>query len=126
MSDDRTAVIDVSTAGDVAAPASAINAGHAIYACYAVGFFIGITWLVGIIIAYVKRDDGKGTWMESHYSWQIRTFWWSLLWCAIGAIFAVTVIGLVVAWPLWAVAWLWALYRVIKGWLRLSEARPVS
>ena len=122
----RSAVIDVSPAGDVGPPAHAVNAGHAIYACYAVGFFIGITWLVGIIIAYVKRDDGKGTWMESHFSWQIRTFWWSLLWCLIGAIFAVTVIGLVVAWPLWAIAWLWALYRVIKGWLRLSESRPVS
>jgi uncharacterized membrane protein len=122
----RSAVIDVSPSGDVGPPAHAVNAGHAIYACYAVGFFIGITWLVGIIIAYVKRDDGKGTWMESHFSWQIRTFWWSLLWCLIGGIFAVTVIGLVVAWPLWAIAWLWALYRVIKGWLRLSEARPVS
>jgi uncharacterized membrane protein len=122
----RTAVIDVTPAGEVGPPAALVNAGHAIYACYAVGFFIGVTWLVGIIIAYVKRDDARGTWMASHISWQIRTFWWSLLWCVIGGLLAITIVGLIVAWPLWGIAWLWALYRVIKGWLRLSEARPVS
>jgi uncharacterized membrane protein len=127
MSDgSSSAVIDVTPSGEVRPPAHAVNAGHAIYACYAVGFFIGITWLVGVIIAYVKRDDGRATWMESHYSWQIRTFWWSLLWCVIGALLAITVVGLIIAWPLWIVAWLWALYRVIKGWLRLTESRSVS
>jgi len=122
----RSAVIDVSPAGDVGPPAHAVNAGHAIYACYAVGFFIGITWLVGIIIAYVKRDDAKGTWMDSHFSWQIRTFWWSLVWCLIGGVLAITIIGLVIAYPLWIVTWLWALYRVIKGWIKLNDGKPVS
>ena len=54
---------------------SLITVGHVIYGCYALGFFIGFTWLVGVIIAYVKRDEATGTWLASHFSWQIRTFW---------------------------------------------------
>lgn len=119
-------VIDVTPDGRVGPPRSLVNVGHAIYACYALGFFIGVSALVGVIIAYVKRDDAAGTWMASHFSWQIRTFWWSLLWCAIGWVFFATIIGAVIAFPLWAVAWLWALYRVIKGWLRLNDARAVD
>ena len=64
--------------------------------------------------------------MESHFSWQIRTFWWSVLWCVLGALLFITIIGIVIAWPLWAVAWLWALYRVIKGWIKLNDAKPVG
>ena len=59
---------------------SLINVGHIIYGCYALGFMIGLTWLLGLIIAYVKRDEATGTWLASHFRWQIRTFWWSLLW----------------------------------------------
>lgn len=127
MSDtNQSAVIDVTPGRDIGPPAGLVNIGHAIYACYAIGFFIGVTWLVGVIIAYIKRDEARGTWMESHFSWQIRTFWWSVLWMGLGCIFAVTVIGLIIAWPLWGIAWLWALYRVIKGWIRLNDAKPVS
>lgn len=122
----QPSVIDVVPSGNAGPPASLINVGHAIYACYAVGFFIGVTWLVGIIVAYVKRDEAKGTWMESHFSWQIRTFWWSLLWCVLGWVLFVTLVGIVVAVPLWIAAWLWALYRVIKGWVRLNDVKPVS
>ena len=127
MSDsNQTAIIYDSPDGQVGPPSHVINAGHAVYACYAIGFFIGVTWLVGVIIAYVKRDDAGATWMASHFSWQIRTFWWALLWMALGGLLAITIIGLVIAYPLWIVTWLWALYRVIKGWLRLSEAKPVG
>ena len=125
----QPAIIDVTPRGDrveSGPPSPLINVGHIIYACYAIGFFVGVTWLVGVIIAYVKRDDAHGTWMESHFSWQIRTFWWSVLWMAVGTLFAITVIGIFIAWPLWGIAWLWALYRVIKGWIRLNEARAVS
>ena len=119
-------VIDVTPRGEVGPPSPLINVGHIVYACYAVGFFVGVTWLIGVIVAYVKRDDARGTWMESHFSWMIRTFWWSLVWMIVGTVFAVTIIGIVIAWPVWAIAWLWAVYRVIKGWIRLNEARPVS
>lgn len=122
----QSSVIDVTPGGQVGPPPSLISVGHVIYACYAVGFFIGITWLVGVIVAYVKRDDARGTWMASHFSWQIRTFWWSMLWFALGWVFFVTIIGIVIAYPLWAIAWLWGLYRVIKGWLRLSDGKAVG
>ena len=124
-SETNRAVIDVSPAGDVGPPAHAVNAGHAIYACYAVGFFIGITWLVGIIIAYVKRDDGKGTWMESHFSWQIRTFWGAFAWLVLALFLFVTVIGIPFAFLIIVATGLWVLYRIIRGWLALNDGRPV-
>ena len=62
MSDNnQSAVIDVTPSGDVGPPAGLVNVGHAIYACYAIGFFVGVTWLVGVILAYVKRDEATGT-----------------------------------------------------------------
>lgn len=127
MSDsDRTAVIDVTPGGEVGPPSGLVNVGHAIYACYAIGFFVGVTWLVGVIIAYVKRDEAKGTWLESHFSWQIRTFWWSLIWFVVGWILFITIIGIVLAYPVWIAAFLWAIYRVVKGWVKLNDAKPVS
>jgi uncharacterized membrane protein len=57
-----------------------------VYALQAVGFFVGLTWIVAAVIDYVKRDDAKGTWLESHFSWQIRTFWWGLLWAVVGGL----------------------------------------
>jgi uncharacterized membrane protein len=49
-----------------------------VYALQAVGFFVGITWIVAVVLDYVKQDDAKGTWLESHFRWQIRTFWWPM------------------------------------------------
>ena len=67
-----------------------------------------------------RRDVGG-----SHLTWLIRTFWYSLLWGAIGAIFAVTIIGLVIAIPLWAVASIWVIYRVIRGYLLFNDSKPI-
>lgn len=92
-----------------------------VYALQAVGFFIGITWIVAIVMDYVKRDDARGTWLESHFTWQIRTFWWGLLWGVIGALTAVFLIGIAI---LFADA-VWIIYRIVKGWLTLAEGKPV-
>ena len=62
------------------------NIATAVYALQAAGFLFGITWIVAVIIDYVKRDDARGSWLESHFSWQIRTFWWGLLWGVIGGV----------------------------------------
>jgi uncharacterized membrane protein len=94
----------------------------AVYALQAAGFFLVITWLVAVIIDYVKRDDAKGTWLESHFRWQIRTFWFGLLWGVIGGILSVIVVGFAVL----AANAVWILYRIVKGWLRLAERREVS
>ena len=92
-----------------------------VYVLQALSFFTGITAIVGIVINYVKRDDAKGTVYESHFDWQIRTFWWGLLWGIVG----VATIWLVVGFFVLFAAWVWAIYRVIKGWLKLNEGKPV-
>ena len=93
-----------------------------VYALQALSFAFGVTALVGLIINYVKRDDVAGTVYESHFNWQIRTFWWGLLWGVLGSILIFAFgLGLVVLF----VAWIWAIYRVVKGWLKLNDGKPV-
>jgi len=92
-----------------------------VYALQAASFFFGITYIVAIIISYVKLDDVKGTWLESHFRWQIRTFWFSLLWGAIGAITFILIIG----WFILAADCIWVIYRIVKGWLRLNEGKEI-
>jgi uncharacterized membrane protein len=92
-----------------------------VYALQGLGFFNGITWIVAVIINYVKRDDVKGSWLESHFSWQIRTFWWGLLWGAIGALLMFVLVGFAV----WFAAAIWIIYRIVKGWLYLNDNKPL-
>ena len=93
-----------------------------VYALQAAGFFLGITWIEAVIIDYVKKDDASGTWLASHYRWQIRTFWWGLLWGVLGGILALVVVGFLIL----AADAIWIIYRIAKGWLRLSENREIS
>jgi uncharacterized membrane protein len=93
----------------------------AVYALQAVGFFVGLTWIVAVVMNYVKRDEVRGTWLESHFDWQIRTFWWGLLWAVVGAILTLVVVGIAV---LFADA-VWIIYRIVKGWLSLVENKPL-
>ena len=93
-----------------------------VYALQAAGFFVGITWLVGVIVDYVKREDAVGTWLESHFRWQIRTFWWGLLWGVLGGILLLVLIG----WLVLAANAVWIIYRIVKGWLRLAEGREIA
>lgn len=92
-----------------------------VYALQAVGFFVGLTWIVAVVMNYVKRDDVRGTWLDSHFTWQIRTFWWGLLWAVVGGILTLAVVGFVV---LFADA-VWIIYRIVKGWLNLAEGKPL-
>jgi uncharacterized membrane protein len=93
-----------------------------IYALQALGFFVGITWIVAAIIDYVKRDEVRGTWLESHFNWQIRTFWWGLLWGVIGTVLLLVLVGYVVL----VAAGIWVIYRIVKGWLYLNDNKPVT
>jgi len=93
-----------------------------VYALYTASILAGITLIGGVAIAYLKRDDAAGTWLESHYRWQIRTFWWSLLWGAIGAVTSLILVGFAV---LFAVV-VWFIYRVARGWLALRAGRPMG
>ncbi|HSC93883.1 MAG TPA: hypothetical protein VLC73_02840 [Burkholderiales bacterium] len=82
---------------------------------------VGITLIAAVIINYVKRRDVEGTWLESHFRWQIRTFWWSLLWFGVGLALLIVIVGIFVL----IAAAMWLLYRAIKGWLELEERRPL-
>jgi uncharacterized membrane protein len=105
---------------------SLIQITHVTYALYALGLLTaGVIAIAGLIIAYIKADDAKGTYLEAHYSWLIRTFWWGLGWTLLVWLFVIVTIGigLIVAWLFWGAIWIWVAYRIIRGWLRLTEKR---
>lgn len=98
------------------------NVTMVVYLLQALSFLWGVTAIVGIVVNYVKRDDVRGTVYESHFDWQIRTFWWGLAWFVVGMLLIIAAgLGFLVLF----VAWIWAIYRVVKGWLKLSENKPV-
>jgi uncharacterized membrane protein len=94
---------------------------HIIYGLQATSFFLGITSIIGVILDYVRRPNVVGTWLESHFTWQIRTFWYSLLWGLVGVATLVFFVGYLI---LLSVT-LWAIYRIAKGWLNLADGRPM-
>jgi len=89
----------------------------------------GLVGLIAIVVAYVKRGEAAGTWLASHFRWLIRTFWWSLLWALIGGLVLVTLglvlIGIPIAFAIWAVDTIWVIYRVIRGYLLFHSSQPV-
>lgn len=125
------------------APPSLVNIAHIVYALHALGlalgafgaatvlgsFLFGWPSIIAVILNYVKRSEARGTWLESHFDWQIRTFWWALLWAlviaAISAVLAIVIIGIAT----WAVGMfalgVWAIYRIARGWLRLKDRQPM-
>ena len=90
-------------------------------------FLTGWPSIIAVILNYVKRSEARGTWLESHFRWQIRTFWFGLLWISlcIAFIIATLGIGLLIAWlPIGAVS-LWFIYRIARGWMALSDGRSM-
>jgi uncharacterized membrane protein len=90
-------------------------------------FLTGWPSIIAVILNYVKRGDVAGTWLESHFRWQIRTFWYGLLWVVLCLAFIIVTFGLgiLIAWiPLGLVS-LWFIYRIVRGWMRLSARRPM-
>ncbi|MHB1094168.1 DUF4870 family protein, partial [Thiobacillus sp.] len=95
--------------------ASLKTLGTVIYALYALSLFFGVTAIVAIVLNYIKLDDARGTWLESHFRWQIRTFWWGIVWLVLGTLTWIILIG----WLVLGVAGIWFIYRIAKGWLNL-------
>jgi len=93
-----------------------------VYALQAASLLVGVTLLAAVVVNYVKREDVAGTWLESHFTWQIRTFWFSLLWTVIGAITLLILVGFVIL-SVWLI---WFIYRIAKGWIALAEGKPVG
>lgn len=106
---------------------SAIN-GVLTTAFVVTAFLSGWPSLLAVLLNYVKRDSTQDTYLESHFRWQIRTFWFALLWLVLGAILVVTIIGIPLAWILVVIVGLWVLYRMLRGLARLmnQEAMPVD
>ncbi len=116
-----------------------ITVAHVVYALHAFSAITGISstafivtaflsgWpsIIAVVINYVKRGDVRGTFLDSHFGWQIRTFWWALLWFCIGGLLIVTLIGALIGVPLMVVTGLWVLYRIARGWLALLSSQPL-
>ncbi len=90
-------------------------------------FLTGWPSIIAVILNYVKRGDVRGTWLDSHFAWQIRTFWFGLLWVALCVALVVLTlgIGLIVVWLPLGIVTLWFIYRVVRGWVRLGARQPM-
>ena len=99
---------------------------HIMYLLHAISpFTLWTLSLVAVIVGAINRDSVRGTWVETHYSWLLRTFMWGLVWLVITTVlFVVTIIGIILLWIPWLVLTIWYLYRVIRGWLLLNDGRP--
>jgi uncharacterized membrane protein len=97
------------------------NLTTVIYALYAASFLVGVSAIVAIIMNYVKKQDVAGTIYESHFRWQIRTFWFGLLWGVLGAVTWLVIIG----WFILSADGIWIIYRIVKGWLYLNDGKPM-
>jgi len=123
---------------------SLVTTTHVIYALHSLSILIGVTSaatiigafvfglpsIIAVIINYVKRSDVRGTFLESHFSWQIRTFWFAALWAALGVLFwvglAIVLIGFLIGPAILMLTGLWVIYRVVRGWLALRDERPIG
>ena len=92
------------------------------YILYFVGFAVGITGLIAIIMNYIKRDEMRGTWLESHVDWQIKTFWWSLLGYVLSFILLFVLIGYITG----LIVLVWHVYRLIKGVIALNDNKAIA
>lgn len=119
---------------------SIINVAHLVYGLHTlaivtglifgsvtvIGSFIGsVPSIIAVIINYIKRADARGTWVESHFRWQIRTFWFVLLWLVVAVVLIMTLIGMLIALPMLLAITIWLIYRIARGWLRLQEELPM-
>ena len=100
-------------------------AGIASPAFIVTAFLSGWPSIIAVIINYVKRGETRGTYLDSHFGWQIRTFWYAVLWVLVGGLLILTVIGVVVGVPLLIIVGLWVIYRIARGWITLNDGKPM-
>lgn len=119
---------------------SLINVTHLIYGLHAIGVVIGVTSsatiaggfvfgvpsLLAVFLNYWMRSEVRGTWLDSHFRWQIRTFWFTVLWLGVYGLFVITIIGIPIAFVLILGLGFWVAYRVIRGWLALKAGETIN
>jgi uncharacterized membrane protein len=95
----------------------------------ATAFLFGIPSIIAVIMNYLRRDDARGTWLESHFSWQLRTFWFALFWVVVIFLLSLPLFLVLVGFLTFPVGiiivGIWVIYRVVRGWLRLKDGQPV-
>ena len=124
--------------------ASLISYTHVIYALHSLSVLIGLTStvtivgsfifgvpsIIAVIMNYARQSDARGTFLESHFSWQIRTFWFALLWVlvilAISLPLMLIIVGIFTLSAGFVLLGIWVIYRIIRGWLALGDRRPVT
>jgi len=118
---------------------SLVTYTHVIYALHTLAVVIGLTTfhtivgsfvgglpsIVAVVMNYARRSATHGTYLESHFRWQIRTFWYALLWAVVCVMVAITIIGIPIAVLGFAALAIWIIYRVARGWLALKDRRPM-
>ena len=132
------------TAPSAAMDPSLITTTHVIYALHSLSILIGVTGaatiigafvfgvpsILAVIINYVKRSDVRGTFLESHFRWQIRTFWFAALWATLGVVLwivlAIVLIGFLIGPAILMLTGFWVIYRVARGWLALRDRQAVA
>ena len=132
--------IDGSTGAPILRPREGlITLTHVIYALHAfsalsgllspalivTAFLTGWPSIIAVILNYAKRADVRGTWLDSHFGWQIRTFWYAFLWLFLGVVAFVTLIGIPIAFAIWILTGLWVLYRIVRGWMALGSRKAL-
>ena len=127
------------TAVPTAPPPGLVTVAHLVYALHALSLLIGVTTaativgafvfgvpsIIAVVINYLKRGEASGTFLESHFRWQIRTFWFALLWCMIGGVLFFTFVGIPLAVGIYFATGVWAIYRIARGWLALRDRKPM-
>jgi len=132
--------IDGSTGAPVLLPREGlITLTHVIYALHAFSALTGLLspalivtaflsgWpsIIAVILNYAKRADVRGTWLDSHFGWQIRTFWYAFLWLLASWVAFVSLIGIPIAFAIWIVTGLWVIYRIARGWMALASRKSL-
>ena len=138
------AILDQTPTSAPSAPPSLVTLTNVVYALHAVSLIIGafgaatiigsflFGWpsIIGVIINYVKRGDARGTWLESHFRWQIRTFWYALLWVIVAGLISLLLAPILIGFLTWPVLLfalgVWAIYRIARGWLALRDGKPMD
>ena len=92
-----------------------------VYILQALYFILVITPVIGVVINYLKDDEVRGSWLESHFRWQKSTFWYGLLWTVLGVISIPLLVGYVVL----AGVTLWLIYRIARGWISLVDGKEM-
>ena len=128
----------------VEASSALVRTAHIVYALHALGlalgafgaatvigsFLFGWPSIIAVIVNYIYRSDARGTWLESHFRWQIRTFWFALLWIVVAGVISAPLVlllglGILTFFLAALIVAIWIVYRVARGWLALRDKRTM-